>query len=421
MKCPRSCFVIITATFSMIQTKSSRYQWYVLALGMLTAAFVPGAARLCMPVLFKEISESLHLNLVSIGTVWGMDPLAGILVGLPAGLLADRFGIKRSLTVICIMAGIFGAARGFSVNFLTLAGSMFLLGLFSASAPNIVAKVTALWFKGQRLAMANALVNVAWSLGSMAATMFSATVLSPSLGGWTRVMFFWGAPCVVLGFIWLLTGREPAKSENPEAAIVTVPFREALSHVTHVKEMWIMGLLTLAHYGATMGFMGYLPLYLRNIGWTTTAADSSMTVLSGVGTLGVIPMVLLSNKIMSQRGVLLVSIISLTAMLALLPFVNTTGVWIIIIVGGFLRSGGPSIINVMIFESRGIGGNYGGTAMGFVSTIGMVGAFLSPPIGNSFATYAASLPLLFWAALSILAIIPWFFFTKTRTENILHV
>jgi len=62
-----------------------------------------------MPVLFKEISDTLHLSVGDIGVVWGMDPLAGVFVGLPAGLLADRFGIKKTLTILCILAGIFGA------------------------------------------------------------------------------------------------------------------------------------------------------------------------------------------------------------------------------------------------------------------------------------------------------------------------
>ena len=99
---------------------------------MLTYGVVTGVDRMCLPVLFKEISTDLGLNTVSLGTIWGMDPLAGIFVGLPAGLLVDRFGIKRTLTVVCILGGIFCALRGLSINFLTLAASMFLFGSMAA-------------------------------------------------------------------------------------------------------------------------------------------------------------------------------------------------------------------------------------------------------------------------------------------------
>jgi MFS family permease len=403
----------------MINKSSPNYRWYILALASLTVAMVSGAGRMCMPVLFKEISVQLNLNLVSIGTVWGMDPLAGIFIGLPAGLFADRFGVKRALVFICLTASVFGALRGFSFNFTTLAAGMFLYGIFGASTPNIVAKVTAQWFDAKRIALANAFTNVIWSLGSMAGTMFSATTLSPALGSWRQVMYFWAVPCLILGLLWLFTGREPAKGEVHQVTNVTAPFRQALAHVMRSKQVWIIGLLTLAHYGATMGFMGYMAIYLREIGWTPAAADSALTVFSGVGIIGAIPMVLFSNKINSRKGTLALTITIFTAMLALFPFVSTRGIWLLIIIVGFLRSGGPSIVNVMIFESEGIGGAYGGTAMGLASTIGMCGAFVSPPIGNAFAKYAPGAPLLFWAALSILALVP-LFFIKEKTRNMIQ-
>jgi NNP family nitrate/nitrite transporter-like MFS transporter len=393
-----------------IRTDSPNYRWYILALTMLAAALIPGAARMCMPVLFKEISVNLHLNLVSIGTVWGLDPLAGIFIGLPSGLLADRFGIKRTVTISCFLAAIFGALRGLSVNFTTLGAGMFLYGFLGASTPNLVAKATALWFKGERLALASALTNMAWSLGAMSATMFSATVISPWLGSWRGVMFFWAAPCAALGLLWLFTGREPMRHETPGEAAVSVPFRQAMSHVARVRDVWMMGLLTLAHFGATMGLLGYLVLYLRDVaGWTNAAADSTLTVLNGTSMLGMIPMVFISDKIKSRKAVLGLAILSLTAILALLPFVNRTGIWLLIIIGGLLRSGGAAMINVIIFEAQEVGSLYGGTAIGLSNAIGMMGSFLAPPFGNSLANYSSSLPLLFWAALSILALIPLFF------------
>jgi MFS family permease len=133
--------------------ESTRYRWYILLLAMITYGSIAGSARLCMPVLFPEIATELGLSMVAIGTIWGMDPLAGVFLGLPGGLLADRFGVKRMLTVVCIMAGMLGALRGFSVDFLSMAAFMFLFGLMAAVTPSIVPKVTAVWFTGRRLVL----------------------------------------------------------------------------------------------------------------------------------------------------------------------------------------------------------------------------------------------------------------------------
>ena len=92
------------------------YKWYLLALMMVTYAVIAGAERMCLPVLFKEISTDLDLSLVSIGTIWGMDPLAGIFTGPARRAARDRFGIKRTLVVVVSWRG-FSRFKGLFLQF----------------------------------------------------------------------------------------------------------------------------------------------------------------------------------------------------------------------------------------------------------------------------------------------------------------
>jgi predicted MFS family arabinose efflux permease len=218
---------------------------------------------------------------------------------------------------------------------------------------------------------------------------------------------------VILGVLWLTT-REPTASELPDNVIVKIPFKEALSKVARKKEVWLIGLSTTFLWAATMGLVGYLPLYLRNIGWTPTSADSVITVFSGLNAIGVMPMVLLSDKIGSRKTVVSISIVSVALTLALIPRAGPAGIWLLVIACGFLRSGASALFNVMIFEIEGVGGTYGGTATGLANTISMVGAFLGPPLGNSFADINPGYPFYFWAVLAALAL-PMVFFIKNRT------
>ena len=102
-------------------------RWYILAVAAVTNALAFAAPTMCMPVLFKEISEELGLNLVEIGTIWGMISLGSFLILLIGGMLGDRFGLKRSLTFACFAAGLVGALRGLSYDFISLAVTAFLL------------------------------------------------------------------------------------------------------------------------------------------------------------------------------------------------------------------------------------------------------------------------------------------------------
>ncbi|OGO07802.1 MAG: hypothetical protein A2Y92_04610 [Chloroflexi bacterium RBG_13_57_8] len=181
-------------------------------------------------------------------------------------------------------------------------------------------------------------------------------------------------------------------------------------------EVWVIGLMNLFLWGATMGLLGYLPLYLRNIGWTPATADSVVTVFAGIHTLGVIPMVLLSDKLGSRKIVIFVSIVSVVVALALIPVASPAGLWALIIVGGFLRSGASVLFNVVLLEMKGVGGTLGGSATGLANTIAMAGAFFAPPLGNSFANINPGYPFYFWAALAFISL-PMIFLIKSRTKK----
>jgi MFS family permease len=127
-------------------------------------------------------------------------------------------------------------------------------------------------------------------------------------------------------------------------------------------------------------------------------------------------LVLLSDRLGARKLVLFSSILIMSLSLALLPIADGLGVWALLIISSFLRSGGSALANILIFEIKGVGSTYGGTAIGLTNTMGMFGAFLAPPLGNSFADLNLGLPILFWAILSALAL-PGFFFIKERRES----
>ena len=132
----------------------------------------------------------------------------------------------------------------------------------SAAAPAVVPKATAEWFSGKRLGLANGILYVMWSGGAMVATQFSATFFSPRLGGWQHVLFLYGIPAVLLGFIWWITGRDPDRLEAATTpAPEKIPFRQAISHIAHMKEVWIIAIITLFNWGAGME-TGRLPAAL---------------------------------------------------------------------------------------------------------------------------------------------------------------
>lgn len=195
-----------------------------------------------------------------------------------------------------------------------------------------------------------------------------------------------------------------------------VPFRKALSSVVRIREVWLLGFILLTYWGANLGFGGYLPLYLRNAGWAPANADWAMTIFSGIGVLGVIPMVLYSDKIGSRKAVMMFATLVLALSIGLIPIVGTTGTWILLFACGLIRTGVTSLANTMLFEIKGVGATYAGTAIGLTNTLGMLGAFAAAPIGNSFSSISNNAPLTFWAVLAAIAL-PLLFLVKEHRSK----
>ncbi len=389
------------------------YRWYLLALSTATSTFVTAIPFACMPVLFPEISKDLGLSLVEIGTVWGIVSLAGVFVSLAGGIIGDRFGMKSVLGIACLLVGITGALRGLSTSFVMLTTIVFLHGIVRAIIPINVTKSIAVWFGGRNLGMANGVGAMGMGLGLMLGPLISATVLSPLLGGWRNVMFLYGGLSVAVAAIWFLSGKGPATDNAGRVHVAPEPFRTAFPGLVRNKTVWLIGLTLLFRMAGITGMTGYLPIYLQGQGWSGASADSTLAVFYAVSTISVIPISTLSDRIGMRKVILLIGLVVMTASLVLLPLVGGTAVWVFMIASGVFMDGFMSIIITMLMETKGVGVEHAGTALGMVFTISPIGAVIAPPIGNSLAKIDPGLPFVFWAALSLVAIVTLAFTRET--------
>ena len=76
-----------------------------------------------------------------------------------------------------------------------------------------------LWFPNRQLGLANGVLAMGMALGFLIGTFLSATVLSPWLGGWRNVMFFFGGIAVLLSIPWLFSPEPPVSADAATAAV----------------------------------------------------------------------------------------------------------------------------------------------------------------------------------------------------------
>lgn len=376
-------------------------RWNILALAALTNALGVAVPSMCLSVLFKEISIDLNLNLVQVGLIWGIGSLPGILAALFGGPLSDHFGSKKVLVAATLLSGLTGALRGLSTNFVSLLVTVMLFSLFSFLIPLNITKTCRIWFSHRQLGMAIGVTGVGMAFGFLTGSMISATYLSPWLGSWRNVLFFYGALSIMLSVPWFFSRPVPVGSAADHLPGEGISMGSKMLYVARVRNIWLLGLALLGIGGAVQGVLGYLPLYLRDLGWQAAIADGALASFHLVSMIFVVPIALWSDRLRSRKQVLLFSALMFILGFGLLSSASGALIWVAVATSGLVRDGFMAVLFTMVNETEGIGLAQVGTATGFVLVLSNLGILLAPPLGNSLAAQGAGLPFIFWAGLTL--------------------
>lgn len=378
------------------RTGKSNYRWYILALSALTNTITVAIPSMALPVLFAEISADLHLNLVQVGLIWGISALPMIFTALAGGMVGDRFGPRRVLLISCLVTGLAGALRGLAVDFSTFLATMLLFGLFTPMININNVKVCGMWFSSRQLGLANGVLSVGMALGFLLGSLFSATLLSPALGGWRNVLILYGGLSLLVCIPWFFARLPTAAGVG---AARPASLRQSLAHVARIRNLWLLGLTIFGVSGSVQGALGYLPLYLRGMGWPVASADGALAAFHTISLVFAIPVALGSDRLGTRRKVLVAAATLMTLGIASLSVAQSGWVWPAVLMAGMVRDGFMGVFMTAVMETEGVGTAFSGTAVGFTMIFAGIGNLVAPALGNSLAVFGAGMPFVFWASL----------------------
>lgn len=391
----------------------SNYKWYIVILTFLVGVFVLWTPLMAIAVLFPVIAKDLHLSVAQAGLIWGIAPAAGVLVSIIGGLLADRVGIRFVIGGFAVLGGIFGALRGISTDFVSLLIMMFVFGICFWVIQVNLPKVVRIWFPPQQLGLANGIVASSGIVGGVVGAGISATVVLSAVGSWQNVLFLYGAIGAFIGILWLVTAKEPSQVGPP----LRVSLGEAFSKVVRTKGVWLCGITMLGLMAGYQGLTGYLPMYLGSMGWSPASAGGALSALIGVGVVTVILVPVLSDKIGLRKAfVIAPALVFAIAVCLLAAFKTTTPLWSVMILTGLAWGPIVAVLFCSLTEQEKVGPVFAGTALGIVGTLGCVGGFIGPVVGNALAATNPAFPFLVFGALAGIFVITYFFTRETGAK-----
>ena len=412
----------------------SSYRWVILlVIGF--ATFFTYFHRMSASVIQADLSETFAMSATSFGTFSAICFYPYVLMQLPVGILADTLGVRKTVSLGCLITAVGTVVFSIAPNFTSACVGRFLVG-FGISSPVVCTqKITATWFPAHQIATASACAGTLGNLGGL----FAQTPLAVLVGylGWRFVFGAAAAATLLMAVLCFAFLRD-----TPGTSARSVPVKETAPGLisffaplkTIFKDRKILCLLPimLIQMGIYQMFSGTWGIsYLRDTFGYSNVEASSYTSWMMVGMMVFYLLVpVLSDRIRLRKPLVLI-ISGLTAL-----------IWILITYGSGLLHGGPAMTAAMVLMGASSGSfplffslareysdsRYVGTAVGACNMIGMAAGAIFPIIcgklidtvslagasGAALYRYAFT----FAVILSVIAFVFSLFITETHCRSI---
>ena len=260
----------------------------VIAAGVVAALHV---AKL--PPALPVLQQVIGVSLLQAGFLLSLVQLAGMTLGLPAGLLIQRWGSRRSvLTGLLLLAGasaLGGAAQ--TVTALLLSRALEGLGFLCVvlPAPGLL----------RMLVPAGQLSRVlgGWGaympLGAALALLAGPAVMALADAAWGWRLWWWGLSALAVLLALLVFVRVPAAvpahglPADPQQAAATSPdWRSLLQLTLRSRGAWAVALSFAMYSGQWMAVVGFLPSISAQAGVAAATTAWLTALAAGVNIIG---------------------------------------------------------------------------------------------------------------------------------------
>lgn len=375
-----------------------------------------------LALVLTHIGTDFGIGLTELGLLGTTTLLGAAISGLVAGVIADKYGRVKILTVTMIWYAVFTAACGFVDSFVHMLILRFLTGLGLGGEWGIGAALVSEYWPEKYRARATSFVHSGWPIGYGLASLAYLFILPE--WGW-RAMFFIGIIPAIVAMWVRLAVPEPQewrdmkekmealakKGEKVKLPLATL-FDPAHRRTTLFAMFWMGGML-MAYWGAAT----WLPAFLSKARGLNVVKTGSFLIILNIGAFFSYQFFGWLADVKGRRFALLLGCCcSVVATVIYVSIQSETGILIFGPVFGFMTYGifGPAgayISEMFPPEVR-------ATATSFVFNFGRGLAMLSPfLIGAVADKYGLIMGLGMTALFSFVAVICLFFLPETKKQS----
>jgi MFS family permease len=285
--------------------------------------------RASIAVITPQLISDTGLNTKELSLISAAFFYAFALAQIPIGIYLDRFGARRTMTALSIVAALGALVFGWADSFQGLMAGRLLLGIGMACNLMGPLKLLTMWFSPVRFATLTALVVSIGTAGNLIAA--TPLVLLVQAFGW-RITFtlFSGANLLLVLLFYTVVTDGPKTTIESNDEDLRPSMRDTLSGIGdlfHTKDYWIISLGTFCRYGIFAAFQAlWAGPFLMNVMRLSAITTGNMIFLMNIGLILGGPMCgFLSDRIFKTRkGVVLGGLSGLSGILLVMAFLPAT-------------------------------------------------------------------------------------------------
>jgi len=299
------------------------------AINVSTIMFCQGfqtVSAAAIALFLPAIRQDLSLSFTQAGTLSAGGILAYALMQIPAGYLADRYGLKRLFFIGALGTTLLCITFGFVTVFWQAVVNQMAAGVFHAFLFQSGLALLASWFGAERRATAMGLSLVAIFSGQLVVNAFGPALVAHL--DWRSPFMLFGSAGILAAFSYLWLGCESPYSGSRQKLRIG----DALK-LFRYRFMWLCGVIQYIRLGVMQGILFWLPSLLldeRGLPLQVTG------LILAIRTLLIAPSTILggyiSDRLRNPTAVMALSLIVLTVTTA-----------------GFTKVGDLAVLMTLIF------------------------------------------------------------------------
>lgn len=234
--------------------RSTILPWVICTLGALFYCY-EYLLRISPSVMTSDLMHAYHINATILGNLAAFYYYAYTPMQLPVGILMDRYGPRRLLTLACLACalGSYLFAHAFYIGFAQI--GRFMVGFGSAFAFVGVLKLATIWLPPQRFAMISGLTTSLGMIGGMVGDIYLTSLVDQI--GWRATVLSSAAVGVVLALAMFLVIRDHAPGVTYISHPPRADFKRVLIGALQIfkkPQMWLCGVVGAVLYLSLSAF-----------------------------------------------------------------------------------------------------------------------------------------------------------------------